>query len=312
MIDLSRLVKTDINLLICLYVLIKERSVSRTAHRLCLSQSAVSKQLTKLRQVFDDPLFERQSKGLLPTPKAIHLEHKLEQVLLQIDNLSVPEQFEPKHSRRIFSFDLVETAYSIVFPKFIPKMLQCAPNVTIKSVEWSETSVSRLQNREVDFGIGIFEWDERAKNHVQNIPSSLNFAELLQDVAACAIRKGHPALQEAWSLDTFLKYRHIQVITGGVSQWLLHEVLEMKRLKLNNAVNVSDVAGAVTLCESSDLILNYPLRYLREFENKADIVLMPFPLTLIPGGIFLLWDKQLDNDASHRWLRELIVSQAYE
>ncbi|ABU74750.1 hypothetical protein VIBHAR_06875 [Vibrio campbellii ATCC BAA-1116] len=85
MINLSHLIKNDMNLLICLYVLLQERSVSRTAEKLFLSQSAVSKQLTKLRQEFDDPLFERESKGLLPTPKALALESKLQQILMQID-----------------------------------------------------------------------------------------------------------------------------------------------------------------------------------------------------------------------------------
>ncbi|GAL02099.1 hypothetical protein JCM19237_4992 [Photobacterium aphoticum] len=145
MIEISRLLKYDMNLLICLYVLLQERNVKRTASKLYLSQSAVSKQLTKLRQVFDDPLFERQSKGLLPTPKALALEPKLEAILLHIDQLSAPEQFDPANSNRLFTFDLVETAYSMVFEHVFPTMLECAPHITIENRDWNEASIHRLQ-----------------------------------------------------------------------------------------------------------------------------------------------------------------------
>ncbi|MGF1737052.1 LysR substrate-binding domain-containing protein [Photobacterium satsumensis] len=309
MIDLSRLLKNDMNLLICLYVLLKERSVSRAADKLYLSQSAVSKQLTKLRQVFDDPLFERESKGLLPTPKALALEVRLQKILLQVDQLSDPDLFEPQSSTRSFNIDLIETAYSTIYPRFVPAALAEAPNISINSRDWNENSIQRLQKREVDFGIGIFEWDNRAKTHVQTIPDSLSYVELVRDASACVMRRGHPALQEEWSLETFLNYRHIQVVTGGVTSWLLHEVLDSKRLKINNAVNMSDIASAVRLCEKSDLLTTYPYECVREFVDSADIVIKRLPLDLEPGGQFLLWNKQFDNDPSHKWLRELIINQ---
>ncbi|MBC7002971.1 LysR family transcriptional regulator [Photobacterium sp. BZF1] len=309
MIDLSRLLKNDMNLLVCLYVLLQERSVSRAADKLYLSQSAVSKQLTKLRQVFDDPLFERESKGLLPTPKALSLEAKLQQILLQVDQLSDPDRFEPESSTRSFNIDLIETAYSTIYPRFLPEALAEAPNITINSRDWNENSIQRLQRREVDFGIGIFEWDSRAKTHVETIPESLSYVELMRDASSCVMRKGHPALDEEWSLETFLKYRHIQVVTGGVNTWLLHEVLADKRLKLDNAVNMSDIASAVRMCEKSDLLTTYPYECVREFVDKAEIVVKRLPLDLEPGGQFLLWNKQFDSDPSHKWLRELIINQ---
>lgn len=65
--------RLDLNLLPVLEILLEEQSVTAAAARLHLSQSAVSKQLTRLREVFDDPLFERTAYGLKPTPKALSL-----------------------------------------------------------------------------------------------------------------------------------------------------------------------------------------------------------------------------------------------
>ncbi|MDA0142863.1 MAG: LysR substrate-binding domain-containing protein [Vibrio toranzoniae] len=309
MVDVKSLLKCDMNLLLCLHVLIEERSVSKTAERLFLSQSAVSKQLTKLRSLFDDPLFERESKGLFPTPKATSLAPKIHQILLQVEQLTVPDIFEPKYSERTFNIDLVETAYTAIYPKFMPNALAEAPNITVNSTTWSSETFKRLLKREVDFGIGIFEHDERASTHIQNIPFELNYVELLQDYSVCLMRNDHPVLQEEWNLQAFLKHRHIQLVTGGVGDWLLLEVLQAKQLQINKAANVSDITSAVKLCKQSDLLMCYPYNSVRDYIESGELVMKPIPIELVPGGLFLLWHRYFDSEPSHKWLRELIVDQ---
>lgn len=309
MVDVKSLLKCDMNLLLCLHVLIEERSVSKTAERLFLSQSAVSKQLTKLRSLFDDPLFERESKGLFPTPKATSLAPKIHQILLQVEQLTVPDIFEPKYSDRTFNIDLVETAYTAIYPKFMPNALAEAPNITVNSTTWSSETFKRLLKREVDFGIGIFELDERASTHIQNIPFELNYVELLQDYSVCLMRNDHPVLQEEWNLQAFLKHRHIQLVTGGVGDWLLLEVLQAKQLQINKAANVSDITSAVKLCKQSDLLMCYPYNSVRDYIESGELVMKPIPIELVPGGLFLLWHRYFDSEPSHKWLRELIVDQ---
>ncbi|KWT99691.1 transcriptional regulator [Vibrio toranzoniae] len=309
MVDVKSLLKCDMNLLLCLHVLIEERSVSKTAERLFLSQSAVSKQLTKLRSLFDDPLFERESKGLFPTPKATSLAPKIHQILLQVEQLTVPDIFEPKYSERTFNIDLVETAYTAIYPKFMPNALAEAPSITINSTTWSSETFKRLLKREVDFGIGIFEHDERASTHIQNIPFELNYVELLQDYSVCLMRNDHPVLQEEWNLQAFLKHRHIQLVTGGVGDWLLLEVLQAKQLQINKAANVSDITSAVKLCKQSDLLMCYPYNSVRDYIESGELVMKPIPIELVPGGLFLLWHRYFDSEPSHKWLRELIVDQ---
>ena len=309
MVDVKSLLKCDMNLLLCLHVLLEERSVSKTAERLFLSQSAVSKQLTKLRTLFDDPLFERESKGLFPTPKATSLAPKIHQILLQVEQLTVPDIFEPKYSERTFNIDLVETAYTAIYPKFMPNALAEAPNITVNSTTWSSETFKRLLKREVDFGIGIFEHDERASTHIQNIPFELNYVELLQDYSVCLMRNDHPVLQEEWNLQAFLKHRHIQLVTGGVGDWLLLEVLQAKQLQINKAANVSDITSAVKLCKQSDLLMCYPYNSVRDYIESGELVMKPIPIELVPGGLFLLWHRYFDSEPSHKWLRELIVDQ---
>ncbi|CAG22596.1 LysR family transcriptional regulator [Photobacterium profundum] len=300
----------DVNLLRVLAVLLEERSVTAAASRLYLSQSAVSKQLAKLRETFDDPLFDRQSKGLHPTPKALSLAPSIHEILRQIDQLAMPSKFEPEKSQRTFTFDLVETAYTVTYSRFMPSLLKQAPGISINSRTWSDESLNRLLRREIDFGIGIFEWDERAKSHYLTIPDELNSVELVRDYSVCLMRKGHPALQEEWNIDTFLKYRHLEVTIGGISGWLLKEVLDIERKQLDSAVNMSDVQSAVKLCEQSDLLMCYPYSAVKALNMDANLVVNPLPIKLEPGGYSLLWHRHFDNDPSHKWLRELIIGLA--
>lgn len=297
----------DVNLLRVLTVLLEERSVKAAAARLYLSQSAVSKQLAKLRESFNDPLFERLSKGLQPTPKALELAPSIYSILGQIDQLTIPTEFEPANSQRTFNFDLVETAYTTAYSHFMPSLLRQAPAISINSQAWNDESHNRLLRREIDFAIGIYEWDERAKSHYQTIPEELNHVELLRDHSVCVMRKDHPALLEAWNLETFLKYRHLEVTIGGVNGWLLKEVLEKQRKQIKSAVNMADLPSAIQLCAQSDLLMCYPIAAMSHLIEGKDLVIKPLPIHLEPGGYVLLWHRHFDNDPSHKWLRELIV-----
>lgn len=300
----------DVNLLRVLAVLLEERSVTAAAARLYLSQSAVSKQLAKLRETFNDPLFERVAKGLHPTPKALALQPSIHEILRRIDQLAIPTEFEPEKSQRTFNFDLVESAYAATYSRFMPSLLKQAPGISINSRTWSDESLHRLLRCEIDFAIGIYEWDERAKSHYMTIPDELRYVELARDYSVCLMRKGHPALNEEWNIETFLKYRHLEVTIGGVSGWLLKEVLDLERKKLDSAVNVSDLQSAIALCEQSDLLMCYPASAVMMLVKNNNLVAKPLPIKLEPGGYSLLWHRHFDNDPSHKWLRELIIDLA--
>ncbi|WP_159084395.1 LysR family transcriptional regulator [Dongshaea marina] len=96
LLDLSRI---NLNLLVCLHVLLQEKSVSRAANQLCLSQSAVSKNLSQLRELTGDPLFIRQSHGLLPTSYALQIQGRLSELLDELDILLHPLSLIPKRQR---------------------------------------------------------------------------------------------------------------------------------------------------------------------------------------------------------------------
>ncbi|PSW20821.1 LysR family transcriptional regulator [Photobacterium sanctipauli] len=298
----------DYNLLRVLEVLLEEQSVTAAASRLHLSQSAVSKQLAKLRETFDDQLFERTAHGLRATPRAKQLAPQLRQVLQQLDQFTRPSHFDPSQSEREFRLHMVETAYSLTYPYFMPALLAQAPKVSVNAQMWGNNSEGMLLRCEIDMAICGVEWDERSPIHFDNIPPELRFVELARDRPVCLVREGHPLLQEDWNLDTFLKYRHLQVTFGGIDKWLLDDVLQLQQLKRDNAVTMTDFYSAMSLCEKSDLILCAPAKYAAHMVSNFALHTLEVPVDVVPGGYVLMWHRHFDLDPSHRWLRELIIN----
>lgn len=299
----------DFNLLTVLEVLLEEQSVTATAARLHLSQSAVSKQLAKLRDTFDDKLFERTSHGLRPTPKALYLAPELRQILNQMSQLTRPNEFKPELSQRQFRIHMVETAYSMTYPYFMPELLQKAPNIKLNSQTWDLGTLEMLQRCEIDLGIACLEWDSRSLMHIHNLPDDLECVELLRDHPVCLVSHHHPVLKEPWNLASFLKYRHLQVTFGGIEHWLLDEVLSLEHLNRVIAVNMTDFHSAMHLCEHSELLLCCPAKYAAQMSQHFALTTLAIPTQLIPGAYVLLWHKHFNFDPSHTWLRELISSR---
>ena len=134
--QIEKLARIDLNLLVCLKVLIEELSVTRAAARLCLSQSAVSKSLAKLREQFDDPLFVRTSYGLNATPKALFLKPKLDVLVNQLELLTQPAHFSPQSSEYRFQIAAVESVYPLIMPYFLPTIFRHGPHLSISTHAW--------------------------------------------------------------------------------------------------------------------------------------------------------------------------------
>src|SRR5512135_1596806 len=93
----------DLNLLPVFEAAYEERSLSRAAERLAMTQSAVSHALTRLRALFRDPLFVRQSRGVMPTPEADRLYAGVREALASVrDAVAERRRFDPRISERRF------------------------------------------------------------------------------------------------------------------------------------------------------------------------------------------------------------------
>ncbi|MDZ4253861.1 MAG: LysR family transcriptional regulator, partial [Sulfuritalea sp.] len=91
----------DLNLLVVFDAVLTERSISRAAERLGLSQPAVSNALARMRKATGDRLFVRLANAMVPTPYAQGIAEPIRQALASIRvSLAASQEFDPATSQR--------------------------------------------------------------------------------------------------------------------------------------------------------------------------------------------------------------------
>lgn len=298
----------DLNLLRVMDVLIEEKSVTKTAERLFVTQSAISKSLAKLRIIFSDPIFIKNGKELVPTPKALDLAQQLKPIMQGIDKMAFPNEFDPSQCERRFKFDMMEVAYAITLPEFMPTLLEIAPKVKLETNTWNDATINKLQSCEIDFAIKCMEMDTRSINHISTLPSDLNHAELSRDYATCVVRKDHPVVTGNWTIDDYLKLNHIQVTGGGNRHWLVDEILMQQGVERNIVLEVPDFHSAFKLCENTDLVLFAPYKQVECIVDNYELTTIDIPVEMQNGVYVIIWSTYFDHDPAHKWMRDLVIS----
>ena len=308
----EKLTKIDLNLLLTLHLLLEEKSVTRAAQRLCLSQSAVSKNLAKLRSQFDDPLFTRSAYGLQPTVKAISLQGRLHTLLSHLETITEEAEFDPQRSHYRFRVGLVESTYPLLLPHFMSYILNKAPNVMLDTHAWDTETIKKLQSGEMDIGITGKDLDPKYANITMQTPSDIRGQEIYRDSQMCLVRPNHPVLVQEWTLNTYLQQRHVQVRCDGKDQWLLDYKLAEKGLERSIGIIVPDFNSAASLCTHTDLVFTAPSHFIKLIAKQLNLIVLPLPTELPQMAYTLFWHQQKENDAANCWLRNTIISHCQD
>ncbi|NLS14793.1 LysR family transcriptional regulator [Vibrio sp. SM6] len=305
----EKLARLDLHLLVCFRVLLEELNVTRAAHRLCLSQSAVSKSLAKLRVQFDDPLFTRHAHGLTPTPRALYLKPKIDGLIHHLDTLTQPESFTPHSSEYHFQLATVESVYPLILPHFLPVIFQQAPGVTISTHSWSDQTFKMLQRGELDLGITGKDIDINDAKLTMTAPDDVCELEIYRDHQMCIVRKDHPALHSKWNLNAYLALRHVQVRCDGNDRWLLDYRLADLGCKRDIAVTVPDFNSAASLCSYTDFVFTAPSHFVTLAAKQLNLAILPLPLEFPAMAYTLFWHRERENEPALSWLRSIITQK---
>lgn len=151
----QKLSRIDLNLLVSMSILLKERNVSKAAQTLYLSQPAMSRTLQRLRDVFDDPLFYRTSTGISPTAKAMHIEKMLPNLMESLGLILENNEFDPSTSSEHFGISIPSImGQSVVLPLF-RELLDEAPNINLSEYPAKSNPFDLLESGTLDFAIHV-------------------------------------------------------------------------------------------------------------------------------------------------------------
>jgi DNA-binding transcriptional LysR family regulator len=306
--------RIDLNLLVYLDALLRERNVTQAANQLNLSQPAMSNGLRRLRELFDDPLLVRTSEGMTPTERALELEPVVREVLTSIDRAVQPRsEFEPADAQRVFRIMASDYAEATLFPSVLAKLRDLAPGITLDIMTPSDVSFLDVERGKVDMVINRFD----------SMPQSFHQIHLWNDSFTCVINTDNPVLAE-FTLDNYLKGDHVWVSKTGMGVGVGVNPDDVQRLgwvdaaldklgkKRQIRVFTRHYQAAMTLAEQNDLIVTLPTRAAQLKRDNPRVVLREPPLEIPPLELKMAWSPLLQHNPANKWLRKLIADTARE
>ena len=309
---MKNLNQIDLNLLVYLEVLLRERNVTQAANQLGLSQPAMSNGLRRLRGLFDDPLLVRTSEGMTPTERALELEPLVKDILLGVDRAMQPAtEFEPRAAQMVVRIMASDYAESTLFPAVLTELRDNAPDITLDIMNPSDVSFLDVERGKVDLVINRFD----------QMPQSFHQITLWQDSFSCLLSPNHPILDD-FSLESYLSADHIWVSKTGMGVGVGVDPSDVQRLgwvdsalaqlgeKRRIRVFTRHYQAAMTLAEQNDLIVTLPTRATWLKQNDPRVAIRQVPFDVPPLELKMAWSPLLHNNAPHRWIRQFITRVA--
>ena len=202
----------DTHLLRVLYLVLQERSVSRAADRLGITQPAVSSALKRLREITGDELLVRTRSGMTPTERAEGLLGPTRAALDAIDSILVQaEPFDPAKSKRVFGVGAPDYFDAFFLSNLIERFRRAVPSgrLNVRPLSLDVDFERLLEEGELDVVIG--NWPRP--------PEYLRTTPLFDDEVVCMVAERHPlARKDSISADDYLIAQHLAPVryAGGV------------------------------------------------------------------------------------------------
>lgn len=301
----QKLSRIDLNLLIALSVLLKEQNVSRAAELLFLSQSAMSRTLQRLREVFDDQLFIRASKGITPTVKALEIAKVLPDIIDSLNNLVTSKKFVPEQCTQTFAISLPTLLTQSVILPLIKDLQIKAPKTKLNDHTAKVNPFPLLESGALDFSINLNSIDDA---HFISTP----FTQLKLVIYG---RKGHPLLEPTEvQLADCLEYDFAAFILDNDDNIQfkspVDNIISSDEIKRNVVLRTSQLFVLLEFLKSSDALFIGPDVLMKSAELKE--VLEPIyefeqtPENLI--DLHLIEHKRVAASPAHQWFKQRLMA----
>ena len=286
----------DLNLFVVFDVIYTERNLTKSGEVLGITQPAVSNALSRLRENFNDELFVRTSKGMVPTPVAENMVNDIRQALDLIRNsISESKSFNPKTANATFRISIGDTSEYRLLPQLIKNISNSAPGVDVESYLTPRTETPKeLAAGNIDFAIDP---------PIHSDPNLRN-KKIYQDDYVLVVNKKHPiAKKKKISLEDYLNLSHIHI--SKRASGLGHVDTTLNRLGLTRriALRAQHFLVAPYIIDQSNLAMTT----IKSFSRGRELKVFQLPFKINPLVLHLYWHVNKDMDPANKWMRELIL-----
>ena len=300
-IDHINLSSIDLNLLVGFDALLAERSVTKAAARVGLGQSAMSHNLARLRQLFDDELFVRSPEGMRPTPRALALADRVRVALSDIEALVTrADEFDPANTERTFRIALPDSVEMLIGAKLLAIGCEEAPGIRFRFYSTDERQLlDEIDADNIDLGIGIGTFPDGQVHHKRQL--------LVTDTYLCMFNAKKVGLKPPISLEDYVRLPHVLTSLRKGERGVVDDALEKIALSRKVALTTSRFVAVPFLVAGAPVVTTMHARLARIFARELGLVLSRVPVELPEVTISMLWHASYDGDPGHEWLRKAIV-----
>jgi DNA-binding transcriptional LysR family regulator len=294
-----QLANVDLNLLVLFSVVLGEKNVGRAAKRLSLSASAVSHGLGRLRKLFEDPLFLRTPKGVVPTARANELAPAVTEILARVEMvLAASTPFEPHTSTRRFVLGMSDATAVVQLPSLLAHVRQRAPliDISVRQILPMD-ALPQLEARTVDLVVAA----------VDDVPARFHAAPLYDESFVIAARRQHPFLR-APSLERYCQAEHVLVSVVGDAHGFFDQALHSRGLTRRVALTVPSFMLALASLAQTDLLVALPLSLAQAEAARFGAAWVPAPLPIRSYTLKAITTRAALQDPGVAWIFDALVS----
>jgi DNA-binding transcriptional LysR family regulator len=292
----------DLNLFYVLHVVLAERSATRAAKRLHVTQSAVSNALGRLRDLFGDPLLVRQSLGLVPTPRALALAPLIAAAVGDLERALGPGAgFDPADTRQTFTLAAADTHQAYLVPSIAARFERAMPRASLRIVS-SDFLVATD-------GLASGAVDAVLAPQTAGAPRACSRV-VLEERGVLLVRRDHPRVKRRMTKALFNELRHIevQVVLGatGTGHRVASQHWARAGLRRDVALAVPYFITAALVAAKTDFVAAVPDRLAELFATFLPLKIAPATFAMPTLVTALVWHPRTDTDPAARHFRQVI------
>jgi len=290
----------DLNLLRVLHAVLAEKSATKAAKRLHVTQSAVSNALARLRVALGDPLVVRSARGLSATPRGQELEPRVSALMRSLDALlGEGDAFDPAATTREFTIACADYCTTIIGPVLGELLRARAPHATLRFVPLEQLTNGDGLAGGIDLHLGM----------PSQVPSGCSGAALFKDSFVCLLRKRKEGLPRRLSLKAYLAAEHVRVSVLSSTRDAVDAALAKRGLSRRVVVTVPHFSVVPVLVQQG-YVATLSRRLAEAQARFYEVAWCEPPLSLGQRATRMIWHERTDADPGSRFLRQLVRDAA--
>lgn len=287
----------DLNRLVLFRQLMAERSVSKAAESLGISQSAVSNALAKLRQQLGDELFLRSSMGMVPTTFAEQLAEPINAALDILQEGLNQHNFDPASIKRSVTIGMTDIGEIVFLPALIRRLRSEAPGIRLSTVRNATANLREdMESGRMDMAIGF----------LPQLKAGFFQRKLFRQDYVCLFRQGHPLEQGQLTAAGFKAAEHLVIMSQGTGHGKMDELLAKSGIDRNIILTVPHFVSVGHILQQTNLVATVTETLAASLAKPFGLTYRPHPIKLPDVAINMFWHAKVHHSPLHQWLRDMI------